>query len=155
MIRRLIGIVNDRLPGSLFARGSLRLLVGTAVAVPIYNLLVVMPDRSIFDWFKVPLCVVFALCAALTSIPAGASLRHNLDQETRLHRAVGTYFLFLALFIFQALAFPALEATWESSQPTFIAAGTLVAVEALVLSYLKKIAWDRAVKLTGDSVAHG
>lgn len=61
MIRRLIGIVNDRLPGSLFARGSLRLLVGTAVAVPIYNLLVVMPDRSISDWFKVPLCVVFEL----------------------------------------------------------------------------------------------
>jgi hypothetical protein len=119
----------------------------TSVGVPLYNLIVVVHYGSMPEATRVIVAAAIAVLSATASIPAGASLRLCLNKTDRLAKVVVVYVGLFTLFICQAVALPAVKDLWFRSPILLVAAGLLIGVQATVTSYLKKIAWDRAVIL--------
>ena len=130
---------------SWWARG---IFVFTCLAIGPYNWLVLARLQIGSIWIGAVLSFVFLLAAALTSIPAGVSLRRYADQKLdTAAKAVRLYTLFLFVFVIESVSLPAIRASWSTSPILAIVSGATIAVQLLVTSYLQKILWDRSVKL--------
>ncbi|MGK6324658.1 hypothetical protein ACMGDM_16460 [Sphingomonas sp. DT-51] len=117
------------------------------MGVPLYNLFVVVHYTSIHESVRVLIAAAIAVLSATASIAAGASLRQCLSKTESLSKVVAIYVALFVLFICQAVALPAVKDLWFQSPILLVAAGLLIGVQATVTSYLKKIAWDRAVSI--------
>lgn len=128
---------------------ALAVFVITSLGVAPYNWFFVVGSAPV--WLVSLTSVVFLYGAALTSIPAGAALKRYVDTKVQTPRkAVLIYTILLVIFIAESIALPSIRVAWDKSTWLSMVSGATVIVQLLVTSYLQKIVWDRAVKLTDE-----
>ena len=128
---------------------ALSVFLITCLGVAPYNWFFVVGTAPV--WLVTITSIAFIYGAALTSIPAGAALKRFADNKICTpQKAVLIYTILLALFVFESLALPPIRIAWEKSAWLSMLSGATVGVQLLVTSYLSKIVWDRAVKLTHE-----
>lgn len=128
---------------------ALSVFLITCLGVAPYNWFFVVGTAPV--WLVTVTSIAFIYGAALTSIPAGAALKRFADNTIcTARKAVIIYTILLALFMLESLALPQIRIAWEKSAWLSMLSGATVTVQLLVTSYLSKIVWDRAVKLTDE-----